>query len=472
MKIKYLYQQVLSHISVLLVAFIVLSLLFTQYMETLVYKDKTDELISYGENILRDLERGNERPEQVINQYARVLFGREIQFSVFDENINLLNPIRWRGPAIELTQKELQLLQEGQPIVIKYDLKRYDQDVSLVALPYIVRGSFVGGILLTSPIQGTQEMIRDINNYLLYAGLIALGVALLLSWALSRIHVNRIKRIQDATSLVSSGDYSVHVPASEFDEIGELANDFNHMVKKLNLSMEEIESLENRRRQFMADVSHEMRTPLTTINGMIEGIRNDLIPEADKEKGMDLVSKETKRLIRLVNENLDYEKIRSNQVSLFIEKIELNELFEILKEQLDLQAEERGNAITLETEADAVVYADYDRILQILINIAKNSIQFTENGRVALRGRMDGGHTVIEIEDSGIGMDPAEVEKIWRRFYKADLSRTGNPYGAFGLGLSIVKQLVQLHHGEIQVASEKSKGTKFTIKIPIQKNEE
>jgi signal transduction histidine kinase len=272
MKIKYIYQQVLSHISVLLVAFIVLSLLFSQYMETLVYKDKTDELISYGESILRDLERGNERPEQVINQYARVLFGREIQFSVFDENINLLNPIRWRGPTIELTQRELQLLQEGQPIVYKYDLKRYDQDVSLVALPYIVQGRFVGGILLTSPIQGTQEMISDINNYLLYAGLIALGVALLLSWALSRIHVNRIKRIQDATSLVSSGDYTVHVPASEFDEIGELANDFNDMVKKLNLSMEEIESLENRRRQFMADVSHEMRTPLTTINGMIEAI--------------------------------------------------------------------------------------------------------------------------------------------------------------------------------------------------------
>ncbi|KKK39286.1 histidine kinase [Mesobacillus campisalis] len=467
MKVKYLYQLLFSHISVLLVAFVVLSLLFVQYVETLVYKNKTDELISYGENILKDLERGSERPEQVINQYARVLFGRDIQFSVFDEHMNLLNPIRWRGPAIELTQKELQSLQEGRPIVIKYDLKRYDQDVSLVALPYIVGGRFVGGILLTSPIQGNQEMISDINDYLLYAALIALGVALLLSWVLSRVHVNRIKKLQDATSLVSAGDYTVRTPASEFDEIGELANDFNQMVEKLNLSMEEIESLENRRRQFMADVSHEMRTPLTTINGMIEGLRNDLIPEAEKEKGLELVGKETKRLIRLVNENLDYEKIRSNQVTLFIEKIELDELFEILKDQLDLQAEKRGNEIMLETEAGAAVYADYDRILQILINIAKNSIQFTENGRIAIRGRMEAGETVIEIEDNGIGMDPLEIEKIWRRFYKADLSRTGNPYGAFGLGLSIVKQLVQLHHGAVKVESEKGKGTKFTIKIPI-----
>ena len=87
MKVKYIYQQFISHISIIIVAFVILSLLFTHYVETLVYKNKTDELISYGENIRRELERGNERPDQVINQYARVLFGRDIQFSVFDQNV-------------------------------------------------------------------------------------------------------------------------------------------------------------------------------------------------------------------------------------------------------------------------------------------------------------------------------------------------------------------------------------------------
>lgn len=467
MKVKYIYQQFISHISIIIVAFLILSLVFTQYVETLVYKNKTEELISYGENILRDLDRGSERPDQVINQYARVMFGRDIQFSVFDENIQLLNPIRWKGPAIEFTEKEWTKLTNGEPIVMKYDLERYDRAVTLVALPYLDQGRFVGGILLTSPISGTREMIGEINKYLLYTVLIALAVSFLLSWVLSRIHVNRIKKLQEATSLVSAGDYTVKVPSSDYDEIGELAKDFNSMVSKLNESKSEIESLENRRRQFMSDVSHELRTPLTTISGVIEGLKNNMIPEAEKDRSIQLVSQETKRLIRLVNENLDYDKIRSNQVQLFKEDIELLEAFEIIKDQLDLQAVEHNNQIKIEAQESAMVHADYDRLVQILINITKNSIQFTNNGTIWLRGKMDGNKTLIEIEDTGIGIESAEIEKIWHRFYKADISRTSNPFGEFGLGLSIVKQLVQMHDGKIHVESEHGKGTKFVIELPF-----
>lgn len=467
MKVKYFYQQFISHISIIIVAFLLLSLVFTHYVETLVYENKTEELISYGENIRRDLQRGNERADQIINQYARVLFGRDIQFSVFDENARLLNPIKWRGPALELTETEWRKLTNGKPIIEKYVLERYDQDVTLVVLPILDRGSFIGGILLISPISGAREMISEINKYLLYTVLIALGVSFLLSWLLSRIHVNRIKRLQEATSLVSMGDYSVSVPSSDFDEIGELAKDFNRMVSKLDESKSEIESLENRRRQFMADVSHELRTPLTTISGVIEGLKNDMIPEAEKERGINLVSKETKRLIRLVNENLDYDKIRSNQVQLMKEEIELIEVFEIIKDQLDLQAEERNNQIVIEADEDVSVNADYDRLVQILINIAKNSIQFTENGTIFLRGRMEDEKTLIEIEDTGIGIQPEEIEKIWHRFYKADISRTSTPFGEFGLGLSIVKQLVQMHDGKIHVESEHGRGTKFVIELPF-----
>lgn len=463
MKFKYIYQQISSHISIIIVAFIVLSIFFSHYVETLVYKNKADELTEYGENIIRDIDM-NRDSGNVLSQYRHVLQGRKIEYILFERNRRIVYPT---GGRIILKDEEWNKIKEGQTVIVNQDRNRFDQAVTFVLLPYIQNGTFLGGILLASPISGSREMISQINQYLWYAVMIALVVALILSWLLSKIHVNRIKRLQEATSLVATGDYTVRLPSSNFDEIGELGEDFNEMVEKLYKSNEEIESLENRRRQFMADVSHELRTPLTTINGVIQGINNDMIVEEEKGKAMQLVSKETNRLIRLVNENLDYEKIRSNQVKLMKTEIELVEVLEIIKDQLDILADEKNNKILVEVEENVIILADYDRIVQILMNITKNSIQFTENGTITLRGKTGTWETIIEIEDTGIGMDPLEIENIWRRFYKADLSRSTNPYGEFGLGLSIVKKLVQLHNGDITVTSEQGHGTKFVITFPL-----
>ncbi|WP_066256372.1 sensor histidine kinase [Neobacillus drentensis] len=466
MKFRYIYQQFFSHISIIIVAFLVLSLLFAHYVENLVYENKANELISYGKSILSDIEQTPQATESIINRYSSVLVTRKMSFSMFDQYGNLY-AVGKQGPAIRgLSDKDWDQISKGRTLVVKSDFKRFGQEgVTFVVLPYLDNGNFIGGILLTSPISGSSAMIHRVNQFILYTILIALAVSFLLSWFLSRIHVNRIKRLREATSLVSAGNYHVHVASANFDEIGELANDFNHMVDKINTSMEEIESLENRRRQFLSDVSHEMRTPLTTISGVIEGLKNDMIPEEDKERGINLVSQEAKRLIRLVNENLDYDKIRSNQIQLYREDFQLLELLEIIQEQLMPQAEDKKVQIVIDASPDVMVNADYDRLIQILINITKNSIQFTSDGTIWLRGRMEDQSTIIEVEDTGIGIDPGELDNIWRRFYKADLSRTSNPYGEFGLGLSIVKQLVLLHNGEINVFSEAGKGTKFVIKL-------
>ncbi|MFS0614128.1 sensor histidine kinase [Lederbergia ruris] len=467
MKMKYFYQQLWSHVSVIVIAILILSLLFSHFIENLIYQDKTDELTAYGKNILADLEQGYES-ESVLQEYGHVLAGRDIQYSLFDPSSAIIYSTG-RGARIKLETEEWQKIQDGYTVVVKQDYKRFNEGVTFVLLPYFRHGQFVGGILLASPIKGSRDIISQINQYLFYTVLVAAAVALLLSWILSAFHVRRIKRLQEATSLIANGDYSVRIPSSDFDEIGELSKDFNQMVEKLEGSMEEIDRLENRRRQFMADVSHELRTPLTTIRGVIDGIRNQMIPESEKERGMLMASQETKRLIRLVNENLDYEKIRSNQIKLHKENLLLAEVMEVIRDQLEIQAEEKHNEIVLEVDQDTMIYADYDRLTQILINITKNSIQFTENGTITLRGKMEEQVTIIEIEDNGMGMDPREIERIWQRFYKAMVSRTNNPYGEFGLGLSIVKQLVQLHNGQIDVKSEKGKGTTFILKFPIEK---
>jgi signal transduction histidine kinase len=464
-RIKYFYQLLASHLSILLIALLILSILFVQYVEDFAYEEKAEELETYGEQILRELERP--RPGTDLQTYVSLLKSRNIDFIVFDQQSRVLYPFSEAFPPIDLTREEWNVIERGDTLVVKRDVERFENTMTFVALPYVDDGRLVGGVLLASPVSGTREMIAELNKTLVTAILIALAVALLLSLLLSKLHVSRIQRMQKATSMITEGHYDVNLPETNFDEIGDLAKDFNKMANKLQQSNEEIERLENRRRQFMADVSHEMRTPLTTIAGVVEGLRNHMIAEDQREKGIRLVSDETRRLIRLVNENLDYEKIRSNQVTLTKEEIEAEELFEIIQEHLHMQAAEKGDRIEIEAEADTMIYGDMDRLIQILTNIAKNSIQFTENGHIYLRARKEPEYTVIEVEDTGMGIDVAEIDLIWRRFYKTDFSRGS---GQFGLGLSIVKQLVALHDGDIRVESEKGRGTKFTIRLPHKKD--
>lgn len=454
----------------ILVALLVLSLVFSHYVEKLVFSMKTDELQGYGANIVKEVQGDDlwsPTTYSTLLRYSEELKGTGITIGIFNTQKNLI----WsfgRNLDINITQSEWNEIKDGSSTVIKPSTKRGDQEVALVAIPYSVNNEVAGGIILTTPLVESKEMIKEINHYLIYILILAFAIALLLSFALSRMHVKRIKKLQEATSHVAEGDYTVKVSSSNFDEIGELGQDFNQMVDRLRESKEAIDALENRRRQFMSDVSHELKTPLTTISGVIEGLNNNMIPENEKEKGLNLISQESKRLIRLVNENLDYDKIRSNQIVLMREIIPVEEVLEIIYEQLYAQAEEKGVKIHLEVDSAATIYADYDRLIQIIINITKNSIQFTDDGDIWLRGFMEGNKTIIEVEDTGIGIEATEIESIWKRFYKADLSRTNNPYGEFGLGLSIVKQLVQFHNGEINVESEKGKGTIFTISFPLE----
>ena len=198
MKFRYFYQQIVSHISIIIVAFLVLSLLFAHYVETLVYTNKTEELSDYGKNIIRDLEQSRNGGDRVLNEYSHVLEGRNIQYMVFDEKGQIIYPT---GGRIILKEEEWNKIKAGQTVTVTQEMKRFNQAVTFILLPYIQSGEFIGGIFLASPISGSREMISQINQYLWYAVLIALIVALLLSWLLSKVHVNRIKRLQEATSL-------------------------------------------------------------------------------------------------------------------------------------------------------------------------------------------------------------------------------------------------------------------------------
>ncbi|MCG4282843.1 sensor histidine kinase, partial [Lacticaseibacillus saniviri] len=230
-----------------------------------------------------------------------------------------------------------------------------------------------------------------------------------------------INKLRRATHQVATGDYEVQLKldGKADDEISGLATDFQNMVDSLKASEIEIKRQEDRRRQFMADAAHEMRTPLTTINGLLEGLAYDAIPEESKAKSIELMRNETNRLIRLVNENLDYEKIRTNQIMLSKVTFNAREDIDNIVSQLTQKATDANDHLVIEAADKVKVFADHDRFVQVMFNIVQNAIQFTQDGTITITAKNGYHQTEFAVSDTGIGMTPDQVKNIWERYYKA-----------------------------------------------------
>lgn len=414
--------------------------------------------------------------DENISMVEQVLSDRNVRFAIFDYNNTQVYPSSVAGTSTQLKKKYWNKLKQGK--TVRNISRQADQDGNpkfknnadmnyvYVLTPWFKDGKLVAAVWAGSDVSQLQTNIGEINNRLYIALLISLLAAIILSFLLSRYQVNRINRLRGATRRVANNDFSVHIESKNRDELDDLADDFNTMVKSLEASDKEIKRQEQRRKEFMADASHEMRTPLTTINGLLEGLAYDAIPEESKGQSIELMRNETNRLIRLVNENLDYEKIRTNQITLAKRVFDANVPLHDIVSQLTKKAEEAGDNLRLETpEKELNTFADYDRFTQVMFNIIQNSIQFTNNGEIVVRGyREEDNHaSVFKIQDTGVGMSTDQVKNIWDRYYKADPSRKNRKYGESGLGLSIVHQLVENHGGKIEVASKLNVGSTFVV---------
>ena len=334
-----------------------------------------------------------------------------------------------------------------------------------VIRPYFYHKKMIAVVSIATFVSVVEENMHQLKINLAIAFLIATLAALLISYLLARSITKKIDQLRTATRQVAKGNYHVKVPVNGKDEVDDLARSFNQMTTALRESDQEIRRQEERRRKFLADAAHEMRTPLTTINGLLEGLRYDAIPKEDWNHSIELMQNDTQRLIRLVNDNLDYEKIRTNQISMDRKLFDCSAVLTNLKEQLNKRAAEKEDRIQLDVPAGLLVYADYDRFVQIMFNVIQNAIQFTSNGLIKISARRVERGCEFKISDNGIGMTNDQVKNIWERFYKADQSRS-NQYGESGLGLPIVHELVNLHGGKVTVESKPKKGTTFTIFLP------
>jgi len=338
----------------------------------------------------------------------------------------------------------------------------------VVMAPIQVAGELRGMAVLPPLLQGSP-VVRDVGRILSVPGTVLLIVATTVVAAFIFAPARRrLQALEAATVRLGAGDLSARAPEGGGDEIAHVAGAFNRMALDLAARDEALRTVDRLRRQMLADVSHELKTPLTAMRGYLETLRMaDVdLDAATRERYFETIERETLRLDRIVQDLLDLARLENGVGAMNVRMFAIGKLFEHVVHRHEHEARMREIAlrVSVADEADQVL-ADPDRIEQVVENLVANALRHTPSGgNVDLRATADGSTVVLSIVDSGEGIAAEHLAHVFERFYKVDAARATSANGS-GLGLSIAKAIVDRHHGSIQAASVPGR-TEFTIVLP------
>lgn len=316
-----------------------------------------------------------------------------------------------------------------------------------------------------------QNFLNQINSYLWVAGFIGVAVALFLGIILTRQITLPIRALTGGAHQIAEGKLNYRVKTRSKDELGELAQSFNSMASSLD-------RMEHSRRQLTADIAHELRTPLTVIEGTVDAMLDGVF-KPDREH-LASIKEQTAQLTRLINDLREISLAESGQLKLDITPTDMVELVRRKISQAEVRALDKGIKLKLDVRGKIPeVEIDGNRIEQVISNLLTNAIRHTPSGgkiTVALEAitsvndyQLSKPSLVVSVTDSGEGIPAEHLPHIFERFYRVESSRAKNE-GETGLGLSIVKQMVEAHGGKVWAQSQLTKGSTFYIAIPIAKN--
>ena len=408
-------------------------------------------------------------PSLDLQQYVRDQFGRVLQtfLVIMSDGRVVANHDDVPADLIDAVQTEVAMRQFGLGPLAD------GEEASLGSLrrgefaQIIVDGVPVGRVAVLAGGPPFIRVVRELGPTLALVASTVLGVgAMLIALLVFGPVRRRLKQVQEATERLGAGDLSARAPDRGGDEVAEVARSFNRMADELTRRTGALEKADTMRRQLLADVSHELMTPLTAMRGYIETLTmSELTLDPDtRERYLGIVTEETHRLERIVGDLLDLARLEGGGTTMRRERVAIATLFERVAARHERELSIRG--ITLERQVDAGAEdatGDFGRLEQALQNLAANALRHTpDGGRISLLARRDGDRVHIIVRDTGPGIAPEHLPMIFDRFYKVDASRKAA--GGSGLGLSIVKAIVERHGGTITARNDN--GAVFEIVIP------
>ncbi|MED4779361.1 sensor histidine kinase [Brevibacillus choshinensis] len=323
--------------------------------------------------------------------------------------------------------------------------------------PILKRQSFYGGVYVIASLEGIDQSLQKVRTMLLLAGSGTFFLALGFTYIISKKLSDPLIQMEKAARRIAKGDLDTRVRPTSKDEIGSLSYAINDLASDL-------QRYRDNQREFFANISHELRTPITYLEGYSKVLKEKLYqsPE-EKEKYLDIIHEEAGRLSRMIGELFDLSKMDEGKILLHQEWIDMTEVLEGAIEKTSIQAKEKGLNVHLQVFGEAALaYCDGNRLTQVFINLLDNAIRYTETGTVTVDLWYVKDEIKITIKDTGIGIPETELPYIFDRFYRVEKSRS-RQYGGTGLGLAIVKNLVELQGGKIGVTSSVGEGTCFEL---------
>lgn len=318
-----------------------------------------------------------------------------------------------------------------------------------------------GYVVATDSIDEAKNLMKRIANIYVLSAIVPLILMFVAIYIMTYKLTKPLRLMSDAAKAMANGDFSRRIPVTSDDEIGQLAVSFNQMTNSLA-------RLEEARKSFITNVSHELKTPMTTIGGFIDGIIDGTILPDRQQYYLGIVHDEIKRLSRMVESMLNISRLESRESELKYEAFDFKEqVLGVMISQEQRIVQKGINILGLDTLPDVTVNADKDLIYRVIYNLVDNAIKFTEEGgRITFNIKCDLKNLTFRIENTGRGIPQSELPYVFERFYKVDKSRSANKEST-GLGLYIVKTIIKNHGGIISVSSVENRFTAFEFTLPI-----
>jgi len=341
----------------------------------------------------------------------------------------------------------------------------FDKPVITIGYPVTVNGEISGVIFMSSPLTELEELGNSVYKAIICIIFVGGVFGFIIIYFLSKKVTKPLRKINEAAKIISNGDFGKRIFVKGSDEVAQLARSLNDMAESLN-------EQEKRRREFISNISHDLRSPLTSMKGFVQAIIDGTIPIEKQEHYLKIVLDESERLAALANNMVNINSLNEKGNILDLSEFDINDL--IKKTIFNFENRIISKKINLRVTFQEKVFfvrADYEKIQRVIYNLVDNAVKFTDvGGEIFLETqKYDNKKVLVYVRDNGRGLSEEDRKRVFDRFYKADVSRGEDKKGS-GIGLSIVKEFILAHGEVITLNSEINKGCEFIFSLPYVKN--